>query len=208
MANRPRSRIILFAQTRSGSTSLYRVLQSHPHLNLALEPFHDRSAEYNPGQKNYVDLIHDVASLDRALDDLFAKQTKVWQISDMNDEAERMYHSLEPFPLQKLADGLEYGHHLEKRFTNVLRRRPPGTYLELWYERLYTSDVTANRAAAGEIFRFLGLDIPDLEEVDHHLDSRCSKINSVERYALAPNAPEINERFGSDDTGWLLEVTS
>ena len=246
----PPRRTILFAHARSGSTSLCRVLQCHPLLNFALEPFHHRYAEYNPGRKNHLDLIHDMDSLDRALDEIFgefngikildyqlpeelyshlllspghtviylrrrnllqaavsgwiAKQTGVWQISDMSEEAQRMYQRLEPALLDKLADELAYGRLLERHFGEVVRRKPRGTCNRVWYEDLFTPDLAADRATAAGIFRFLGLDLPSSEEVDRHLDPARSRLNSPERYALVPNAMEIDERLGCDSTGWLF----
>ena len=246
----PPERTVLFAHARSGSTSLYRVLQLHPLLNFSLEPFWDGYAKDNPGEKNYVDLIEDISSLEEALDELFAKyngikilsyqlpeelfthlllsprvkviflqranllraevsgciakQTKVWQIFNLDEETKQIYHNLKPVSLEKFADGLEYAKELRDYYGGVIGRRPGGTYLKVFYETLYTGDLEANRAAAKEIFEFLGLDLPNVEELDYHLDPRTSKINTPETYALLPNANEINERFGNDDTGSLF----
>ncbi|MDE2890367.1 MAG: hypothetical protein OXR72_19365 [Gemmatimonadota bacterium] len=243
-------RTVIFAHARSGSTTLYRVLQLHPQMNVALEPFWHGYAKENPGERNYVDFIDDVPSLEKALDDLFAKyngikilsyqlpeklythlllspdvtviflqranllraevsgciaeQTKVWQISDLNEETGHIYRSLKPVSLKKIEDGLEYAKELRGCYNSVIERRATGTYRKVYYENLYTGDLGANHAAAREIFDFLGLDLPRCEELDNHLDPRTSKINTPESYALLPNSNEINERFGNDDTGWLF----
>jgi hypothetical protein len=244
------NKIVLFAHARSGSTSLYRILQLHPLLNLALEPFWDGFAAHNPGEKNYVDLIDDIPSLERALDELFsrydgvkildyqlpeklythlllmpnirviflrrrnllqaevsgciAKQTKVWQISDMNEETQSAYRNLKPVPLSKIADGLEYATDLRDYYSEVISRRPVGTYHQVFYQDLYTDDLDANRTAVCRIFEFLGMELPDSEELDFHLNPQTSKINTSQSYALLPNAKEINERFGNDENGWLF----
>jgi hypothetical protein len=246
----PPERTILFAHARSGSTSLYRILQTHPLLNFALEPFWDGFAKHNPGAKNYVDLIDDIPSLEEALDELFAKyngikilsyqlpeevythlllspkvriiflqrknllraevsgciakQTKVWQIFNLDEETKQVYRNLKPVPLKEFADGLEYAKELRDYYEGVIARRPKGTYLQVFYEDFYSGDLAANRAAAKRVFEFLGLDLPDVDELDYHIDPRTSKINTPETYALLPNANEINERFGNDDTGWLF----
>ncbi len=67
------NKVIIFAHPRSGSTSLYKILNTHPDLNLALEPFHDSYGEWHPDEKNYIDYINDIPSLDAALEELFSK---------------------------------------------------------------------------------------------------------------------------------------
>ena len=246
----PPERTVIFAHARSGSTTLYRILQLHPLMNVALEPFWHGYAKENPGERNYVDFIEDVPSLEKALDDLFAKyngikilsyqlpkrlythlllspevtviflqranllraevsgciaeQTKVWQISDLNEETRHTYRDLEPVSVEKIADGLEYAKELRGCYNSVIERRATGTYMKVCFENLYTGDLGANRAAAREIFGFLGLELPGCEKLDYHLDPRTSKINTPETYAMLPNANEIEKRFGNDDTGWLF----
>ena len=64
---------VLFAHPRTGSSSLTNVLNLHPQLNLALDPFwHGYGAAY-PDERNYVDDIDDIPSLERALQELFAR---------------------------------------------------------------------------------------------------------------------------------------
>ncbi len=67
------NKVIIFAHPRSGSTSLYKILNTHPDLNLALEPFHDRYGQWHPDERNYIDYINDIPSLDTALEELFRK---------------------------------------------------------------------------------------------------------------------------------------
>ncbi|MHB1152341.1 MAG: sulfotransferase domain-containing protein [Eubacteriales bacterium] len=71
--NYDQNKVIIFAHPRSGSTSLYKILNTHPDLNLALEPFHDSYSEWHPDEKNYIDYISDIPSLDAALEELFYK---------------------------------------------------------------------------------------------------------------------------------------
>jgi hypothetical protein len=66
-------KFVLFAHPRSGSSTLLRVLQSHPRLRVAEEPFHEKYQEWTPDEPKYVDLITDVASLEDQLAALFAK---------------------------------------------------------------------------------------------------------------------------------------
>ena len=65
-------RIVFFAHPRSGSSSLYQILQLHPELNILEEPFNENFTRWNPHHKNYRELIHDTTSLDAQLMDIFA----------------------------------------------------------------------------------------------------------------------------------------
>ncbi|HJR81504.1 MAG TPA: hypothetical protein VJ821_15640 [Anaerolineales bacterium] len=65
-------RIVLFAHPRSGSTSLHEILQRHPELNILEEPFNENFTRWNPSNKNYRELIHDIPSFDRQLAEIFA----------------------------------------------------------------------------------------------------------------------------------------
>lgn len=69
---KPNLRIVFFAHPRSGSSSLYQILQLHPELHILEEPFNENFTLWNPHQKNYRDLIHDIPSLDAQLADIFA----------------------------------------------------------------------------------------------------------------------------------------
>lgn len=67
------NKVVIFAHPRSGSTSLHKIMNTHLDLNLALEPFHPSYSKWHPDEKNYIDLINDIPSLDAALEELFSK---------------------------------------------------------------------------------------------------------------------------------------
>jgi hypothetical protein len=64
-------RVLVFAHPRSGSTNICRILQLHPDVNVCEEPFNSGYTGWARGNKNYVELVHDVASLDEQLEDIF-----------------------------------------------------------------------------------------------------------------------------------------
>jgi hypothetical protein len=68
---KPDDRVILFAHPRSGSSSLYQILQLHPELNILEEPFNEHFTEWNPNNKNYLSLISDIPSLNAQLLEIF-----------------------------------------------------------------------------------------------------------------------------------------
>ena len=82
----PDLRVVLFAHPRSGSSSLYQILQLHPELNILEEPFNENFIRWDPDNKNYRDLIHDIPSLDEQLMEIFAEYNGIkvldYQLSD------------------------------------------------------------------------------------------------------------------------------
>jgi hypothetical protein len=65
-------RVIVFAHARSGSSSLYQILQLHPVLNILEEPFNENFTEWNPNNPSYLACIHDIPSLDAQLAEIFS----------------------------------------------------------------------------------------------------------------------------------------
>ncbi len=63
----PKLQAIFFAHPRSGSTSLFKILQLHPALHLLEEPFNEHFTNWNPHNPNYLAQIYDTASLDTQL---------------------------------------------------------------------------------------------------------------------------------------------
>jgi len=64
-------RVIFFAHPRSGSSSLYEILQLHPELNIFEEPFNENFTKWDSKNKNYLELIHDIPSLDTQVEEIF-----------------------------------------------------------------------------------------------------------------------------------------
>ena len=67
----PNIRLILFAHPRSGSTSLYEILQLHPELNILEEPFNENFTRWDSNNKNYRELIYHIPSLDVQVEEIF-----------------------------------------------------------------------------------------------------------------------------------------
>lgn len=242
---------VLFAHGRGGSSNLLKILQLHPSLRVAEEPFHKKYHEWHPDEPNYIDLITDISSLEEQLRALFAKyngikvlnyqlpeevyahlllkpdlkviylkrrnllqatvslfiaeQTGVWKMWDLKSDIDSVYARLEPLPLEEFADNLDYGIELRAYYGQVIARKPEEGRLMVDYEDLYTENMRRNREQVAGIFRFLGLESPASERFDYYLDPRASKLNYSGIHARLPNAREIEERFGSDEVGWLFK---
>jgi hypothetical protein len=64
-------RLLFLAHPRSGSSSLYEVLQSHPDLNILEEPFNENFTRWNSANKNYLGLVRDIPSLEEQVAEIF-----------------------------------------------------------------------------------------------------------------------------------------
>lgn len=64
-------RVLFFAHPRSGSSSLYHILQAHPRLDILEEPFNENFVHWDAAHTNYRELVHDIPSLDAQLADIF-----------------------------------------------------------------------------------------------------------------------------------------
>jgi len=143
-------------------------------------------------------------SLQAAVSGFIARQTNVWQRSDLETGGSRQVAQLEPVPVDQLRENLKYYWELDAVYHEFMSRKPPSSALQIFYEDLYSSDLSKNREALRSIFRFLGLDMPQSENVDELLDPGQTKVTSSEVYRSIPNAALIDRELGSDDTGWLV----
>jgi hypothetical protein len=69
--------LILLGHPRSGSTSLYRILQAHPALNILDEPFNEDFVSWDDANKNYREFVTDVESLDVQLAEIFRRHNGI-----------------------------------------------------------------------------------------------------------------------------------
>lgn len=69
--------LILFGHPRSGSTSLYRILQAHPELNILDEPFNEDFLSWDAANKSYRELVTDIESLDVQLAEIFRRHNGI-----------------------------------------------------------------------------------------------------------------------------------
>ncbi len=64
--------LLFLAHPRSGSSSLYEILQSHPDLNILEEPFNENFTRWDADNKNYRELVHDIPSLEAQVAEIFS----------------------------------------------------------------------------------------------------------------------------------------
>jgi len=244
-------RLIFIAHPRSGSSSLYQVLQLHPSLNLLEEPFNEGFAEWSPNGKTYLDKIMDIPSFDEQLVDIFseynglkmlnyqldedvlshllekkdlffiflrrrnilqsvistmiADQTGLWKMWEMDRTFTEYYKALKPLNISEIQSDIQ---EIERQLDYIERRldnRPFGTVLKFVYEDLYFTSLENQTRQIEAIWPFLNLPPLRDERIEYYLSPEKVKINSLETYRMIPNGKEIEEKCGSDRTGWLFQ---
>jgi hypothetical protein len=245
----PNDRVILFAHPRSGSSSLYQILQLHPQLNILEEPFNEHFTDWNPNNKNYLSLIFDIPSLDAQLAEIFrayngvkvldyqlpddlavhllqradckiiflrrrnilqavisvliAEQTHLWKKWERTQPLEVYYRNLQALNIAEIQARIrELKDHLDF-FEGVLDNRSEREIIKLTYEELYFTSFEYRAQPIDEIWKLLEISPLARERYQKYLLPEFAKINSVETYSFIPNAEEIEQRCGNDETGWL-----
>jgi len=90
-------RLVLLAWPRTGSSSLWEILQSHPDLELFPdEPFNESFAGWSPGNPDYLARIGDIESLDTVLAELFERYRGIKVLSYQLDEDQLRHLILRP----------------------------------------------------------------------------------------------------------------
>ncbi len=64
-------KLIFLAHPRSGSSSLYQILQLHPELNILEEPFNEGFADWTLDGRNNLEKLVDIPALEEVLAEIF-----------------------------------------------------------------------------------------------------------------------------------------
>jgi LPS sulfotransferase NodH len=120
--------------------------------------------------------------LQAAVSGFIARQTNVWQSSDLEKTGSHQGAPLEPVPVNQLRETLEYYRELDALYREFVSRKPSSSALLVFYEDLFSADLDRNRGVLRHIFRFVGLDIPRSEKVDRLLDPGQTKVTSEAVY--------------------------
>lgn len=136
---------------------------------------------------------------------IIAQQNGIWIIRDTKGSLDDSYRMLEPASIDDARGSIAGMLELRAFYIRVLSRKPPEMCLNLEYETLYTSSVEENMERLTNVLNFLGFEARNLETAAFYLDPRKSKINNAQSYRRLPNAKQINDHLGCDETGWLFE---
>lgn len=243
--------ILFLAHPRSGSSSLYEILQSHPALNILEEPFNENFTRWDAGNRNYLELVHDVPSLEAQVAEIFetyngikildyqlppdfiahllrradcriiflrrrnllqavvsvliAEQTQLWKKWEMTRPLDEYYQNLQPLDIADIQQRVIEMKDRLNFFESVVDERPAHEAVKLTYEELYFSEPSRQEQQFNAIWKLLQIPPLKLEQNQNYLKPETAKINSAAMYAMLPNARDIDEACGNNETGWLYE---
>ena len=134
---------------------------------------------------------------------LIAQQTGVWHRWDLEGPLEDRYACLEPLSIDFVRGGVDDVKEEIEYYDRIVSSRT-GPTLVLTHDELYLRGAQQRRERVVRAFTFLGLQAPPLHETELVMDPARTKLNSAQTYEMLPNAREIDEVLGSDETGWLF----
>lgn len=245
-------RVLFLAHPRSGSSSLYEILQLHPALNILEEPFNENFTRWDAGNKNYLELVYDIPSLEAQIVEIFescsgikildyqlppnliayllrradcrivflrrrnllqsivsvliAEQTRLWKKWEMTKPLEEYYQNLQPLDIADIQQRVAEMKVRLNFFESVIDERPAHKVVKLTYEELYFSEPSRQEEQFNAIWHMLQVPPMNLGQHRNYLRPETAKINSTATYALLPNARDIDEACGNDETGWLYDA--
>ncbi len=134
-----------------------------------------------------------------------ASETKTWykRIDETVDLAR--FAELKPLPIKKLRKDIKNLKNKLGFYSKILERRPEKSWMNLYYEDLYTENLEKNLKKISTVFDFLDLKMPDNQKLSIFLNPDKARMNSPETYLKVPNINEVEEALGSDETGWLFK---
>lgn len=136
---------------------------------------------------------------------LIAEQTRLWKKWEMTKPLEEYYRNLQPLDVTDIQQRvIEMKDHLDF-FESVIDERPAHEAVKLTYEELYFSEPSRQEEQITAIWRMLQVPPLHLEHHRNYLRPETAKINSAATYAFLPNARDIDDACGNDETGWLYE---
>lgn len=134
---------------------------------------------------------------------LIAEQTNLWKRWDMQRPLAAYYANLQPLSLAEIRERVvELKENLDY-YEGIIVAREPGSYLKLIYEDLYFCTVAQQEQLFAQIWHFLEIAPLPIEQLQAYLQPAQAQLNSPATYQFLPNAQEIQQQVGNDETGWL-----
>lgn len=87
----------------------------------------------------------------------------------------------------------------------LFHESPRSLVLLVDHEDTYAHDLEKNRCGLARIFSSLGATIPENDLVNDVLDPGKPKTTGTQVYKRIPNALDIEDRYGCENTGRLFE---
>lgn len=148
--------------------------------------------------------------LRRAVSSQISKQTNVWFFAEESERQRVQSFDFRPLDIEWLTWQLKFEMEAISEQKRLLDSSGM-SYLELWYEDLYESQPNWRRQVEriNEIIGFVGgcavTDESAVSQMRELLDPKNSKMSPHSIYLKIPGILEIENEFGSDETGWLFK---
>jgi hypothetical protein len=216
-----------------------------------MEPFNENRVSWAPGNRDYCKLVHDWASLEAVLEEIFtefnglkllsyqlpedwvgrlinrldfrvlflrrmnilravvsnmiAEQTGVWHRWDnMPRPIDTYYAELRLLDIPDIRTRVNVLAQHVQLVDTMVEQRTDGRIHRVVYEELFFAEPAEQDRAIQSLWQFLELDPIPSDRIDYFLRPERSKLNSLATYRLLPNADQIENECGNDQTGHLL----
>ena len=204
--HRPGSRdyLALAADERSIDEQLDHMFAEHDGVKtLGYQIPWELSAHMLRNAERRVIFVKRLNVLQTVVSGLISQQTGIWHSWDLPNGV------LDPSPLEPLSIDFVRGGVADVAeeiayFDDVITSRTAPT-LVLTYDELYSGTRDDRRRTLERTFDFIGVEPPPPNETDELLDPAQTRLNSSATYLRVPNARELDEELGNDETGWLFE---
>lgn len=161
--------------------------------------------EYLLTKKGYrIFFLHRKNLLRSMISAFIAEQTHIWTAEEKLTK-QKQPQKLEPLNITKLKKEIKYLKEDTEHYLNVLQKSQI-PFLKIAYEELFEVSDSKKYKKLQQIFDFLSLNIPkNKEKKMMSLMSPKRRITGTEIYNLVPNIHKVEEKLGSDVTGFLFK---
>ncbi len=128
-----------------------------------------------------------------------AKQTKIWQAEDKEKHAS--VQELSALDIEKIKEVIEVQYKEINQYRNILKDAQI-KFMEITYEDLFEVSDDAKLKKTEDVFSFLGLELPNVEDIEKLTDS-SRRITNDEIYNMIPNLQAVKE-LEDEETGYLF----
>jgi hypothetical protein len=166
--------------------------------------------EYLLGKFDYVMFVKRRNILKRVVSLLMSQQSGLWDSYWIESIAKRKNYSYEPLKMSTIEWYIKFEQFYLNYFKQALVKKNI-KYMEITMEDLFESNLTVEERIEKyfEMSEFIELpkkyNYDQMNLIGEYLTSPRHIQNSMGSYKGVPNAMEIEEAFGSDETGWLFK---
>jgi hypothetical protein len=156
------------------------------------------------GARRRVIVLRRANLLQSVVSAMISEQTGVWHSWDLEQPLDEAYARLEPLSIDDARARMAVLRDENEFYDRVLSSRDPADVFRLAYEELFLGPDEQRRRLLDEATAFVGLEPVTDEQAHELMDPSRTKLNSDRTYEVVPNAREIDEALGGDESGHLF----